>query len=722
LKPFIHENRLTNEEIEIDASLFSVANGTIGIRGDFAEGITEHDYHQTLINGIYDFYDYHYEEFFNGFPKHGQRIVNVFDGQTILIKIDNRYINKTNATLTSLKQSYEIGKGFTLREAVYDINGYQIHIHEKKFIPKQPHHIIYIELTIFSPNYGGTVVVESYLKQPAKEAVDSTDPRSSHDVLTLKTISIDKQQCQMVGQTVSSNMSVRATMHHSIEFDDVEQFETGIKVSKKIPLQSPIKLTKWITYESSLYDDMSKNTKRYTIEDYDTFQKEEEERLSDFWKKSFIEMENKSYESILNYNLYQLDRSGGESPLHNIAAKGLSGEGYEGHYFWDTEIYFIPFFILSNPEKAKRLLMYRYNHLLEAREEARKLGVIKGVKFPWRTINGTESSPFFEAGSAQYHINLDIAYAIIRYYDVTEDRQFLDDAGFEMLFEIAQFFIEVVSFSEIDNHYHLNTVTGPDEYTVLVDDNYYTNSMLKFVFERLFQFSNPMIDSIKNSLKNISENIWIGINSSLNIAEQDRTFLSKKLVDHSILKKPLLTNYHPLYIYRHQILKQADTMLSMVLLHEGNRTLFHNSYNYYEAITTHDSSLSRAIYGICAFRLGEYKKAITFFDQVLKTDTDNIQGNTNHGLHLANLGGSYLMFIYGIAGIEIKADFITINPIILPTIGAYKFNILVKNVLAKISISDIITIDVDKTLSIRVYDQVYTVNGTLNVPLQNIFN
>ncbi len=179
----------------------------------------------------------------------------------------------------------------------------------------------------------------------------------------------------------------------------------------------------------------------------------------------------------IRFNLYQLLQSVGKDPVSNIAAKGLSGEGYEGHYFWDTEIYMFPVFLMTNPEIAKNLLLHRYSILDSAKERATEMGHKKGALFPWRTITGPESSAFFPAGTAQYHISADIAYSYIQYYLVTKDEAFLKEYMAEVLFETARLWVDTGHMK--NDLFRIDSVTGPDEYTCIVNNNYYTNVMAK---------------------------------------------------------------------------------------------------------------------------------------------------------------------------------------------------------------------------------------------------
>ncbi|MBU1020682.1 MAG: family 65 glycosyl hydrolase, partial [Firmicutes bacterium] len=532
------------------------------------------------------------------------------------------------------------------------------------------------------------------------------------------------EQGMILSKTTKSNLELASMILHDSDFVFKEDNQSII-AEKNYNLNStnPLHITKYIIHTSNLYDtnyvetihDMKQKVINVTFKELVLKQ---EEYYKNFWDTAYINVQgDNNIESLLNYNIFQLNSSGGENFIHNISAKGLSGEGYEGHYFWDTEIYMIPFFTLTNQEKAKNLLMYRYHTMKQAKCEAINLGYSKGVKFPWRTINGDETSPYYPAGSAQFHINSDIAYAIIKYFEVTNDLDFMVDYGFEMMIETALFLKEAVNYN--DGFYHLNGVTGPDEYTTVVDDNYYTNQMLKYHFEYLSRFYPKyqkslsgvlsklhIEESVISELKEISENIYLPFSKELNIYAQDASFLKKKRLNLNEIpedKYPLLLNFHPLFLYKHQVLKQADTMLSMMLLDYDNLDILQDSFDYYEPITTHDSSLSKCIYSIMAFKLNNYELAYDYFTKVLQTDYLNTHKNTEHGLHVANLGGSYLGFVFGVVGLRIHSDCLTIHPIKLKEITGYEFNIVYQGSKVNIKVDDVLTIKTTKKIKMNIY-------------------
>ncbi len=742
MNKLIRNNRLSKEELLADETIYSQANGFLGTRGTFVEGYgKDYEYNQTYLNAFYDQYDYFYEENFSGFPQNGQKFINLIDGQRMDFIVDGKALNLDNCEVLSLKREYDLETGVTTRIIHYKtVLGKEFILTERKLVSAKRKEVIALNITIESINFKGTVKVISYLGKSRKKSLNSKDPRLHNGISKhLNIIDISEANSLITVKTSRSNLYLNTVMIHSNPFD-VDLGKENL-IGQKEYLISPnnsIKITKYIIYTSNLYhkdylEDSKKIVKDLQSIDFEQLITEQIGYFKGFWKKAYIKLTNNEYiESLLNYNLYQLNCSGGESEFHNISAKGLSGEGYEGHYFWDSEIYMLPFFVFTNPQKAKNLLMYRYHTMKEAKEEAKNLGYNKGIKFPWRTINGEEVSPYYPAGSAQFHINSDIAYAIIKYFEATNDLDFIVDYGFEMLIESARFLTEAVNYN--GDHYHLNSVTGPDEYTTVVDDNYYTNQMLKYHFSYVVKFYDKYLKELSEvfiklevskdeitKMKEIAEKIHLPFDKDLNIFTQDAAFLKKKKLDLALIpedKYPLLMNFHPLFLYKHQVLKQADTMLSMMLLDFDDESILKDSFNYYEPITTHDSSLSKCIYSILAFKLKNYDLACDFFKRVLETDFLNVQKNTSHGLHVANLGGSYLGFIYGFVGIRITEDYLKINPIVTKDIKEYELNIMYQGETINIKVDNKVNISSTGNVSLKVYEKEIELNGNYQTALK----
>lgn len=342
---------------------------------------------------------------------------------------------------------------------------------------------------------------------------------------------------------------------------------------------------------------------------------------------------------------------------------------------------------------------YRFTILDFARKRAKQMGHTIGALYPWRTIAGEECSPFFPAGTAQYHINVDIAYSIIQYFEVTEDVNFMVEKGLEMLVEIARLMHHIGHFRN-DNKFCIDAVTGPDEYTCIVNNNYYTNVLTKNLFDKIGVIWNKIKESHKGKLEEISAKIKFNEEELINFEKagkemylpfdkerklhpQDDSFFNKKVWDFENTPKekyPLLLNYHPLTLYRHQVCKQADTILAHFLLEEETELEFiENDFNYYEKITTHDSSLSTCIFSIMANRIGEYEKAYDYFMNTSRLDIDNLHHNTENGIHTACMGGSWMSIVFGFAGMRVINGELSFRPNLPKKWKSLNFKINFKN-------------------------------------------
>lgn len=729
-------NRTSRKELLVDETIFSIANGFIGTRGSFAEGYgTDYEYNQTYINGFYNNYSYTYEENLTGFPQVGEKYVNIFDGTKIEFIINGQVLNLSNAKILDLHREYNLEKGYTKRVIKYELDRNVFTLTEKKWVNHTYKDIITTSINLQS-DFKGAMEVRTYLVESFKQSKIS-DPRLHTDEIShLDSLKVNLKDHSIQAKTTLSGLNLCSSMVHDQSFE-YEVCDTGIVGKKLIGFINEFTITKHVIHTTDLYDEdyIELNQRLSSIISLISpaeLLKTEEKISTLFWDNSQIKIyDNKYVETLLNYNIFQLDRQGGEHIKHNIAAKGISGEGYEGHYFWDTEIYMVPFFILTNPKKAKNLLLYRYQTLDKAREEATNLGYSTGVKFPWRTISGKETSPYYPAGSAQFHINSDIAYTIIKYYQATGDIDFLTNYGFEMMVESARFMCEAVNYYE--GEYHLNAVTGPDEYSTVVDDNCYTNQLLQFHLNKTVEYYSKyksdlgkvieklqLQDAEISVFTQIGENISIPFSREKNIFMQDKNFLGKKTLDLESLPKdkfPLLLNYHPLYLYKHQVLKQADTLLSLVLLDFDQVDVLKDTFNYYEPITTHDSSLSKCIYSIAGYQIGYEKMASDYFEEVLETDYENTHDNTEHGLHVANLGGSYLGFVYGLNGIRIHENYLSISPRSNTLMKDYEFKIQYHNETINIKVSDKLRISTTGNVTLKVFNDIVDIVDTYECDL-----
>lgn len=716
----IEFNGLENNELLRNESIFNVANGYIGVRGNFEEGYDDRysTIKGTFLNAFYDLVPIEYGEKAYAFPEIMEKLVSVIDTQRIDVIIGKEKFSMFNGEIKKFKRYLDMEKGYYKREIHWvSPSGKEMIINITRLVSLSHLELFTIHYEIEKLNFDDEVIIESYVDGDVKNYTDDNDPRVGGHAKLLKVQSIDKNGpiMQVTAKTASSESLMVATTFNKtnnkcnrefVKYD--EQIKERIVFNKE---EKNITLTKYNVYTDSLrHENINKLgydlIDKFSNIDFKSLLSEQEEYLKNFWDIADITIEgDTNLQQGLRYNLYQLLQSAGKDDISNIAAKGLSGEGYEGHYFWDTEIYILPFFNLCNPDLAKKLLKYRYSILDNARTRAIEMGHKKGAAFPWRTIAGRECSGYFPAGTAQYHINGDIAYSYIQHFLVTKDMEFIKEFGAEVLFETARIWIEIGHFYK--DEFRIDDVTGPDEYTAIVNNNFYTNTIAKHNLKWASYIYELLKKEDKESLKEICEkinldleeaNLWakasdamyLPYDEELDIDAQDDTFLKKEVWDFEGTPKekyPLLLHYHPLTIYRYQVLKQADTVLAHFLL-DGESPLerVKKSYDYYENITTHDSSLSCAVYSIMASKVGYQEKAYDYFIETARLDLDDTHSNTKDGIHTANMGGTWMSIVFGFGGLRIKEEGIVIKPNLPKQWGGLSFKFKYKNSIVSVKV------------------------------------
>ncbi|MCR5725026.1 MAG: beta-phosphoglucomutase [Treponema sp.] len=409
---------------------------------------------------------------------------------------------------------------------------------------------------------------------------------------------------------------------------------------------------------------------------------EQQAFLSDFWNIAGIRIEESSEEAesekssaqdALHFNLFHLLQSAGRSGSVSIAAKGLTSEGYEGHFFWDTESYVCPVFTYTAPYVAEKLLEYRASILDKARARASVMG-LKGALYPWRTISGEETSAYFPAGTAQYHINADIVYALVRYLSAHDgfasdlEPAFPLETARLMLAESARMYYSLGHYNaRRDGAFCIDDVTGPDEYTAIVNNNAFTNLMVRETFELAANLcGQEATPEEKADWKKAACSMYIPFDKKEGVYPQDDSFMDKKEWDFANTPRsnyPLLLHYHPLVIYRHRVLKQPDLVLAQFLL-SGRFSLAEKirNFRFYEKYTTGDSSLSHCIMSIMACETGDTEKALLYFNKTVRMDIDDVNGNSRDGIHTACMAGSWMSVVYGFAGFRDYGASYSFNP------------------------------------------------------------
>lgn len=703
----IDELSMDQEALLLNETIFHNANGYIGVRGSYEEGYPRGflSIRGQYMNAFYDIVDMKQAEALCGLVEKKQTIPNVADTQRVDLVFGERRFSVFEGTVKKFKRTVDMKKGVTCRQIEWvSPEGWKFTMEFKRMTSFVRLPLFLQQITITSHDYEGDLTILSGHCGEVSNFSDPADPRvadeSVHYLSAAEPCCVDNRS-YIAADTARSGLTVCSGVGHRLpegfhESIQVHDRQADHKIIGRIQKGVSYCFYKYSWFEDSVRkgnpgEEAKTGLQSVMGQEADVLYGEQEAYLNRFWEQSELEIVgDEELNSAVHYNQYALLESVGKDEYSNIAAKGLSGEGYEGHFFWDTEMYSIPCFNITRPEIAKGLLAFRYRTLGKARQNARQLGHEKGALYPWRTINGEECSGYFPSGSAAYHINGDIAYAVTAYYLATGDRDFLCEQGAEILLETARLWMDTGNFT--GDEFHIQEVTGPDEYTCMVNNNYYTNSLAKYNLEWAIKSKGILEKEGKwdvlcrkinicseelHEFERAAENMYLPYDEALDINPQDDSFLEKKKWDLANTPKdkfPLLLHYHPLALYRRQVCKQADTVLAHFILEDYQKSsTIRNSFLYYEGITTHDSSLSTCIFSSVAARLGMMDKAYVYFGESAKMDLFNTHKNTKDGIHTANMAGNYMAVVYGFAGLRIKESGLYLIPQIPKTWTAYRF-------------------------------------------------
>ena len=683
-------------------TMLALGNGYLGMRGCPEEGGPNAE-NGTFINGFYETRPIVYGEEAYGFAKTGQTICNVTDSKIIKLFVDDEPFWLPNAHLLKYDRRLNMKSGTLDREILWETPaGKQVSITSRRLVSFANRHVAAISYCVTLLNAQAFVVISSEMATNEASARDSgADPRLARALpgrVLHPRASYSKDRrivlCHATERsrftlTCATDTALEGSCPHSckvVHTADFGQVAFTIDAQPGCPLQ----LTKYIVYHTSqtasaeeLCGRAEWTLDRVVTQGFRQLLASQEQYMDDFWRRSDVRIKDiredrtkrstVEIQQAIRFNLFHILQASARAEDTGVPAKGLTGQAYEGHYFWDTEIYLLPFLTYTSPRIARNLLAFRYKMLPQARARAKELGH-RGAMFPWRTINGEEASAYYAAGTAQYHINADIMYALRKYVQATGDEAFLRDFGAEMLVETARLWLDLGFYSDAKGgKFCINGVTGPNEYNAVVNNNAYTNLMarenLRYATEVVESLRATELDAYnalvqKTALEpseakawiHAAENMYVPYDEKLKIIPEDDNFLDKEPWDFRNTPAdhyPLLLFYHPLNIYRKRVIKQADVILAMFLLGDvfSPETKKRN-FDFYDPLTTGDSSLSSCVEAIIAAQIGDIDKAIRYGMAALLMDLADVGGNVKDGCHIASMGGTWMMLTYGFGGMR----------------------------------------------------------------------
>ncbi|MDR0444180.1 MAG: beta-phosphoglucomutase [Treponema sp.] len=715
-------------------TIFSLSNGYIGTRGTFEEGYefnTDQGLEGNFINGFYESEPIRYGEWNFGFPEHSQTLLNLPNLKTTKVYLDGEWFDMRTGSIEDYRRTLNLREGIVTRSLTWTSPyGKHIRIETTRFVSFVMKNIMVQRIRIIPLDFKGEIGLLSMLDANVENHTRVTNPLIDYGPFG-RTLNADKitainDMLFYAGRTTNSGLKMACGCVHLLTSERTDKcYETEkFRCSVRYTAAGEVTMDKFIAYTSSLDipDAEFNGYIRWILHEakqqgFDVLAQKQRDYMTSFWENADVEIDGDDViQQGIRFNLFHVMQSAGRDGRTGMGAKGLSGEGYEGHYFWDTEIYVLPVLIHTFPNLAKSLLDYRYSTLDAARARARVLGHAQGALYPWRTINGEECSTCVPLGTAQYHINADVAYAFTQYVKITGDTDYLKAKAAEVLCETARVWADVGSFSEArGGKYCICCVTGPDEYSAFVDNNFYTNLMAReslksavSALKWLEENDLNAFDALRRKINlQLSEPVlWQSIAGNMYLPRDEKKgvylpddgfFLRKPWDDRQIPpeKRHLLyENYHPLFIWRQRMAKQADTILAM-FLHSGyfDCEEMSRNYDFYQEFTLHHSSLSTCVFGIAASAIGRTDEAYRYFNDSARMDMDDHHNNVYAGIHAANMAGTWQAIVFGFAGLRINsdpksplADGLELSPKLPGRWNGYRFRIFFKGMPLEVSV------------------------------------
>lgn len=730
LKPYIPESGWFVKEEGFDQhkqsfyeTIFTLGNGYMGSRGVLEE-IPYDSYPGTYIAGIYD--------------KTGSfvtELVNLPNPWEFKITVEGEKLDLVAMDFTHHWRMLNIRHGLLLRSTIFKTaQGKRFQYQSLRFLSYANPHIGCARIWLTSLDEDTDIIVQNVVDTAVYNKGMVMEGRKKH--FQVEEISQRQKLNYLEVKTFDTQISIGYSWSLEVEHEGEIYITPERMLHLKIKQGETICFTQYFSIYSTrevkkyrLKSQAVKTTKNMLNIGFNELLKQHQIAMERNW--DLVDIKIKSCEEIqtaLRFNIYHLLILGHPDVKDvSIPARGLSGEGYRGHIFWDAEIFALPFFIYNFPQVAREFLLYRYHRLPQARENAKKLGY-KGARFPWESAeSGVEATPPWhrdldgtiieiKTGQMEEHINSDIVYAIYHYYLVTNDREFLFDYGLEIIFEIARYLASRVVWNDKKNAYTIPQVIGPDEFHEGVDNNAFTNYMSKWAlmiasdfyfkfkaWENNFKFIRlvqklELSDEEVEEWKEKASKIWIPRKGEL-IEEFEGYFKKKdiKVTEFDEHGLPLIPRgISPRDLKETKLVKQPDVLMLIYLLRdEFSFSVIRKNFLYYDKRTLHKSSLSPSISAIVALMARNYTKAYKYFLISLYADIKNLHGNTSEGIHTANIGGCWQVVVMGFAGLRVREDGIYLEPHLPRPISQLEFKVRYRNNLLAIKVkSDKIDVSV----------------------------
>lgn len=677
--------------LERTESIFALSNGHIGLRGTLEEG-EPRGLPGTYLNGFYEQHQLPYAEAGYGYPEDGQTVVNVTDGKIIRLLVQDEPLDMRYGRAIEHHRCLDFRSGTLRRDTVWESpTGRRVRVRSERLVSFTQRAVAAIHYEVEPLDGGIQLVLQSDLL--ANEPIESAtrDPRvgaALDEPLVAEDYQAGELFAVLIHQTRQSKLRVAAAMNHEIEADDgltcdmhIEDDLARLTAAVDVPSGSRLSVTKYLGYGWSarrsapaLRAQIAAALAGARQTGWQGLLAEQRRYLDEFWATADVEIEgDDELQQAVRFGLFHVLQAGARGESRAVPAKGLTGPGYDGHSFWDSETFVLPVLTYTVPEAARDALRWRHATLDKAKERAEALG-LRGAAFPWRSIDGAECSAYWPAGTGAFHVSADVSDAVARYLAATEDEEFEREHATEILVETARLWASL-GHHDVHGGFRIDGVTGPDEYTAVVDNNVYTNLMAQRNLREAASACErqPAVAATLgvtpeelSAWQEAAAKMVLPYDEMLGVHPQSERFTEHAKWDFENTPQenyPLLLHYPYFDLYRKQVVKQADLVMAMYTRGDAfTPEQKARNVDYYEPLTVRDSSLSACIQAVLAAEVGYMDLAYDYFAEAALTDLHDLHANVRNGLHIASLAGAWMVAVAGFGGMRDHNRALTFAP------------------------------------------------------------
>ncbi|GII26291.1 glycoside hydrolase family 65 protein [Planosporangium mesophilum] len=662
-------------------SVFALSNGHIGLRGNLDEG-EPHALPGTYLNSVFEFRPLPYAEAGYGYPDSGQTVINVTNGKLIRLLVEDEPFDVRYGELVAHERVLSLRDGVLRRTAQWiSPSGHGVHVSTTRLVSFTQRATAAIEYEVRPVDGPLHLVLQSELVANEQLPAMSDDPRAAAVLeapLVPEQHSAHDAHAHLVHSTRQSGRRVGAAMDHLVDCPaDVQTFiectenTARFTLITRLAAGQSLRLVKFLAYGWSSQRSIPGISAQVEAalalaraSGWEGLLAEQRAYLDDYWARADVDLEgDQEVQQAVRFALFQVLQASARAERRPIPAKGLTGPGYDGHAFWDTESFVLPVLTYTTPHAAADALRWRHLTLRAARKRARQL-TLGGAAFPWRTINGDECSGYWPAGTAAFHINADIADAAIRLADATGDDRFERETGLALLVETARLWTSL-GFHHPEGSFRIDGVTGPDEYSALADNNVYTNLMAQRNLRGAVAAARRHPDAAAAmgvddeeiaAWRRAADEMFVPYDEKLEVHPQAEEFTDHEVWDFAHTRAdqyPLLLHFPYFQLYRKQVVKQADLVMALYKCGDAfTADEKARDFAYYEPLTVRDSSLSACVQAVLAAEVGHLDLGYDYLGEAARMDLDDLEHNTGDGLHIASLAGAWIALVAGFGGMR----------------------------------------------------------------------